>query len=119
MSVGASAAKPLPYPLPEYYKTSNSRHSADNSVGETARCEAFMKTIAIDLDMRVFVRVREAGQTLYNRYLRQLGTYPATLAVDSEGYTEFTLRQVAQIFGPGLGAGADAPIEAGIKLVTE
>ena len=75
-----------------------------------------MNTIAINLQTKVLVQVREPGKLLYNHYHRQLGVYPKELAPDAEGYYSFTLGDFIQIFGPGLQAGGEPPIGPEIRL---
>lgn len=47
----------------------------------------------------VWVKIEESGEQMLRDYYASLGSAPPSLKLDSEGYTEMTLYQVAKIFG--------------------
>lgn len=74
------------------------------------------KWVKANLNDSVRVKVTETGLKQFNAFYENLNMKPPVLEVDKDGWTDFCLWELANIFGEGMYNGCDVPVETSFEI---
>jgi len=69
-----------------------------------------------NINRNVKVKLTKVGRAVYNEYYTNSPVTPPKIVEDAEGYSEWQMWELMQIFGSHVGMGIEAPFELNVLI---